>query len=115
VRVLPSRRDTVLHPHGSGERLESPARRHADEFVLLGLGMTGLTVNANDLLFKGQTLRGCLAGDAAAHDFIPRLVELHTTGRFPIDRLVSRYPAREINRAIADHESGEIVKPVLMW
>ena len=47
--------------------------------------------------------------------FIPRLLELHRQGRFPVDRLVRNYPFAEVNTAIADSLSGATIKPVLTF
>ncbi len=38
---------------------------------------------------------------------------LYQAGRFPLDRLVKFYEFREINRASADAERGDTIKPVL--
>lgn len=85
------------------------------EFVVIGLGESDVTVNVQDLLVRGKTLRGCIEGDGNVQEFIPRLVELYQAGRFPIDRLITTYRAEEINTAIADQEAGKVIKPVLMW
>ena len=47
-------------------------------------------------------------------EFLPRLIALHAQGRFPFDRMLRRYPFSEINAALADSESGNVVKPVLV-
>jgi aryl-alcohol dehydrogenase len=47
--------------------------------------------------------------------FIPRLLELHRQGRFPVDRLVRNYPFAEVNTAIADSLAGATIKPVLTF
>jgi aryl-alcohol dehydrogenase len=60
-------------------------------------------------------LRGCIEGDGSVQEFIPELVELCRSGRFPIDHLVTRYEYGDINRAIEDQEAGKVIKPVLMW
>ena len=61
----------------------------------------------------GRTVRGILQGDSRPKDFLPRLIELHRQGRFPIDRLIKTYPLDRINEAVADMESGSVVKPVI--
>jgi aryl-alcohol dehydrogenase len=85
------------------------------ELVILGLGASDVTINIQDMLLKGKTLRGCIEGDSTVQSFIPELVGLYTSGRFPIDRLVTRYPHEDINAAIADQKSGTVIKPVLTW
>jgi len=47
--------------------------------------------------------------------FIPQLLELHSQGKFPVDRLCKVYKAKDINEAIEDAEKGTTIKPVLVW
>jgi aryl-alcohol dehydrogenase len=54
-----------------------------------------------------------IQGDAVPQRFIPRLIELWRAGRFPFDRLVTFYDLADIDRAIADMDRGETIKPVL--
>jgi aryl-alcohol dehydrogenase len=74
-----------------------------------------VTLPPGDLLLKGRQLRGTMNGHINPTVFIPRLLELHAQGRFPVDRLVRNYPFAELNTAIADALSGETVKPVLTF
>jgi aryl-alcohol dehydrogenase len=65
-------------------------------------------------LLLGRTLRGIVQGDSIPQIFIPKLVELYRSGRFPIDRLVRTYEFADINQAFADAAQGTVIKPVLM-
>lgn len=90
--------------------------------VLAPLGTAGLIggapqgtqapVDMGTLLF-GRTVRGTVQGDSIPQLFIPELIELHRTGRFPFDRLVTFYDFSDINGAVADAESGATIKPIL--
>lgn len=62
----------------------------------------------------GRTIRGIIEGDADPQTFLPRLIDLYRQGRFPVDRLITRYPFDRINDAVRDSESGTAIKPVLM-
>ncbi len=64
-------------------------------------------------LQQGRTVRGVIQGDSEPDLFIPLLVDLFMEGRFPVDRLVTFYPFADIQRAVADAESGATIKPVL--
>jgi aryl-alcohol dehydrogenase len=64
-------------------------------------------------LQHGRTLRGCIQGDAPPQAFFPRLFGEWAAGRLPVERLVAFYELADINRAVADAESGRVVKPVL--
>src|SRR5487761_1854199 len=74
-----------------------------------------ISLPPGDLLLKGRQLRGTMGGHINPTIFIPRLLELHGRGRFPVDRLVKNYPFTELNTAIADSLSGATIKPVLTF
>lgn len=62
----------------------------------------------------GFTFRGIIEGDSDPEVFIPELMALYLTGRFPFDKLVTRYPLADINRAVQEQHEGLCVKPVLL-
>jgi aryl-alcohol dehydrogenase len=51
---------------------------------------------------NGRTVRGIVQGEAVARLFIPKLIDLYRSGRFPFDRLIRFYDFAEINEAIED-------------
>jgi aryl-alcohol dehydrogenase len=73
-----------------------------------------LPLRLSDLMLHGQSIRGVVQGDSEPREFIPRLIELHRQGRFPLERLITTYPFEEIARAMHDSETGRAVKPVLL-
>jgi aryl-alcohol dehydrogenase len=83
--------------------------------VAVGLGARHATIDMVDLLLHGKTIRGCIEGDADPSTFIPQLLEMHATGKFPMEAIVRRYPAGDIEKAVADARSGDAIKPVLVW
>ena len=68
-----------------------------------------------DLLLRGRQLRGTMGGHINPTVFIPRLLDLHAQGRFPLERLVRNYPFAALNMAIGHSLSGDTVKPVLTF
>ena len=71
-------------------------------------------MDVQSLMSGGKTVRGVIEGDAAPHDFIPRLVALHARrAGFPLEKLIRRYDFEDIDAAFADAASGTTVKPVL--
>lgn len=74
---------------------------------------TEASFDMNDILIPGKTIRGIVEGDSVPDVFIPRLVELHAQGRFPMDRLVKFYDLDGINDAAHAAEEGEAIKPIL--
>jgi aryl-alcohol dehydrogenase len=83
--------------------------------VALGLGATEYVVDAIDLLQAGKTVTSSIEGDSDPQEMVPRLLEMRAAGTFPMDDLVTTYPAEEIGQAVADVTSGAVVKPVLVW
>jgi len=61
----------------------------------------------------GKRVIGVLGGGGRSGQLIPALVELYQQGRFPFDRLVKYYGMGDIERALADSKSGEVIKPIL--
>jgi aryl-alcohol dehydrogenase len=83
--------------------------------AIAGSGAAGRDVAFDLNQLMGRSVRGVLEGDSVPAMFIPYLVELYRSGRFPVDRLMRRYPFEDINEAIRDAVSGATVKPVLMY
>ena len=83
--------------------------------VVLGVAPPGarVSVDASSLL-GGKTIKGAIEGDSIPDIFIPQLINYYRRGLFPFDRLIRRYKFSEINKAAADSERGEAIKPVLM-
>jgi len=83
-------------------------------YVLVGSVRPGVTAQFDmTTVQNGRTLRGCIQGDSRPVEFIPRLVELYRSGRFPIDRLVTYYDLENINQAASDLQSGRTIKPII--
>ncbi|WP_322046575.1 NAD(P)-dependent alcohol dehydrogenase [Paraburkholderia sp. J67] len=83
--------------------------------VLLGASaQTDLHLNVMQMI-GGKSVRGVVNGDCEPGELIPKLIDLHMEGRFPMERLVDYYPLRDINRAVADSRSGRVIKPIVTF
>ena len=82
---------------------------------LVGASKMGdeLPLDAVSVMSGGKVVRGVVEGDADPDVFIPELIALHQAGRFPFDRLIRFYPLSDINQAVADGETGRVIKPVV--
>ncbi len=80
------------------------------------VGATGdVTLNIqNALMAEGKTMKGFIEGNSIPQIFIPKLIRYYKEGRFPIDRLVTKYRFDEINQAFEDSHNGKVIKPVLV-
>ena len=61
----------------------------------------------------GKRVIGVLGRGGRSGQLIPALIELFEQGRFPFDTLVRYYELGDIEQALADSQSGEVVKPIL--
>jgi aryl-alcohol dehydrogenase len=73
-----------------------------------------LPLRLSDLMLGGRSIRGVLQGDSEPREFLPRLIELHRQGRFPLEKLITAYPFEKIAEAMHDSETGKAIKPVLL-
>ncbi len=115
VKVTRKGTDVALDTTGNPEVILAAVQAlatHGTASVITSSGAP-VTVPPGSLLLKGRQLRGTLGGHINPTVFIPRLLDLHAQGRFPVDRLVRNYPFAELNTAIADSLSGATIKPVL--
>jgi len=74
-----------------------------------------LTFVTSHVMNGGRTIRGIILGDTNPDEFLPKLAELQTLGRFPIEKLITFYAFKDVNQAIEDSLSGKCVKPVLLF
>lgn len=76
-------------------------------------GGSEVSLDVNDILSVGRTVRGIVEGESVPHIFIPKLVSLWEQGRFPIDRLIETFDFAQINEAAHKAHDGDVIKPVL--
>jgi aryl-alcohol dehydrogenase len=76
---------------------------------------TEVTLDVEHMMVGGRTFRGIILGDSDPQDFLPRMIAAIALGRFPIDKIITRYPFERINEAIADCEAGRTIKAVLQF
>jgi aryl-alcohol dehydrogenase len=82
--------------------------------VLIGGAPAGAEFSLDHLsTLWGKRIIGTLGGSGRSDSLIPSLIELYEQGRFPFDRLVQFYELDQIEQAIQDALSGEVLKPVL--
>lgn len=65
-------------------------------------------------LLEGRSVTGSIVGHQAPAVLVPRILDLHAQGRFPLEAMVRTYPLEEIGQAIKDARSGASVKAVLL-
>ena len=84
--------------------------------AMIAPGLPGMQVSVEMFgLLPGKSLRGVIQGDAVSKSFIPHLIALWQQGRFPFDRMITRYDGLDmLESAVAEMERGEVIKPVIV-
>ncbi len=62
---------------------------------------------------QGKTIRGICEGDRVPGEFIAVLIEHFMAGRFPVDRLVNFCDFEDLDRALRDPASANVMKPIV--
>ncbi len=74
-----------------------------------------VSLDVNQMLALGRTLKGIVEGESVPDVFLPRLIALWQQGHFPVERIMTYYDFDEIERAAHDAEDGRVIKPVLKF
>jgi aryl-alcohol dehydrogenase len=83
--------------------------------AILGVAPEGAQLRTDAFaLLEGRTVTGSIVGHQAPAVLIPRILDLHGKGRFPLESMVRTYPLGHINKAVDDVRSGAAVKAVLL-
>jgi aryl-alcohol dehydrogenase len=116
-QILPRGVDFVLDTSGRKESLEAglSALAFLGKFGFVAFSPAAGAVLDASRLSPGQSLQGIIQGDAIPQSFIPRLIDFHRAGEFPIDKLVRYYESAEIHQAFDDAARGAAIKPVLRF
>ncbi len=64
-------------------------------------------------LLPGKRIVGVTLGDGEPETLLPQLVELHSAGRLPLERLVRHYTLDQLDQAAIDMHQGRTIKPVV--
>jgi aryl-alcohol dehydrogenase len=84
--------------------------------AVVGAPRTGATISVDvKFLMRSRQLVGVTEGNSDPSLFVPQLIELHTQGKLPIEKLIEYYPFEDIERAAKDATSGQTIKPVLLF
>lgn len=86
------------------------------ECILLGAPLIGaeVTFGMGEML-GGKKTRGLIEGESVPQEIIPKMIDLYKQGKFPFDKMIKYYDAKDINQAVEDSEKGVTIKPVIRF
>ncbi len=74
-----------------------------------------LPANMMSMLIRGVGVKYITEGDADPKTFIPQMAAWFKAGKFPFDRLITKFKFSEINEAAHASEKGGAIKPVMVF
>lgn len=66
------------------------------------------------VMSMGRRIVGVVEGGIDPQRFLPQLISYYRAGQLPLEKLVVTYPFAEIERALHESETGQVIKPVLL-
>lgn len=88
--------------------------RIAGEVAIIGAGYQPIPIDlTTEFLFGRKKMSGYIAGNGSAQYIVPKLIEYHNMGMFPIEKIVKYYDFADIDQAFSDSREGKTVKSVL--
>lgn len=117
--IVPQGVDYAFDTSGLAEVISAASGALAPRGILGLVGVAAphadqLTIPINRTVGAGHIIMGIIEGDSQPDKFIPQMIKWYREGRFPFDRLLTRYALTQINEAIADQHAGRCVKPLLI-
>ena len=86
--------------------------------VMVGIAPQGseLSLPANRVVREERRLTGSFYGSARPHIDMPMILELYMAGKLKLDELATHhFPLAQINEAVHSLESGEAIRPVIVY
>jgi len=73
------------------------------------------TIPLYEVININRRIQGVIEGDGIPDICIPQLVSLHQAGELPIDKLLTYYNIKDINRALQEFAAGKTIKPIILF
>ncbi len=92
--------------------------RSGGTVVMIGIAAEGseLSLPANRVVREERRLMGSFYGSARPHIDMPMILNLYMAGKLMLDELVThRFSLEQINEAVHSLESGEAIRPVIVY
>lgn len=117
--ICPSGVDHVLDTSGRTEAIGTGIELLGNRGSIALVGMptapsAAFSANLLAAVGRGITIKGVVEGDSDPDTFIPELIQLYQQGRFPVDRLIKKFPLSDINLAVQEQHAGTCVKAILL-
>ncbi|EXJ76140.1 uncharacterized protein A1O5_00648 [Cladophialophora psammophila CBS 110553] len=90
--------------------------RHG-RFIQLGAPRAGtqITIPLQEFFGGNKSFECHYLGNTTGQAWIPVMIQWWRDGKFPIEKIVKHFPAKDALQALHGMEDGSAIKPVLLW
>ncbi|KAL3483240.1 chaperonin 10-like protein [Aspergillus germanicus] len=74
-----------------------------------------LAIPIHEFMVSGKQFIGVVEGDVVPREYVPKLITWAKEGKLPLEKVVKFYQAEDFEVATRDMQSGQTVKPVILW
>lgn len=74
-----------------------------------------LSIAIHEFMVSGKQFMGVVEGDVNPQEYVPRMIQWVKDGSLPLQKIIKFYPAEDFERGIGDMQSGQTIKPVILW
>ncbi|OAP61876.1 hypothetical protein AYL99_04079 [Fonsecaea erecta] len=76
---------------------------------------TQVTIPLNEFFSANKSFECHYLGNTTGQAWIPVMIRWWREGKFPIEKIVKQFPAKDALQALHGMEDGSVIKPVLVW
>jgi Zn-dependent alcohol dehydrogenase len=74
-----------------------------------------LAIPIYEFMAAGKQYVGVVEGDVNPQEYIPRMIKWVKEGKLPLQKMVKFYKAGDFESAVSDMQSGQTIKPIILW
>ncbi|KUI69177.1 Aryl-alcohol dehydrogenase [Cytospora mali] len=107
--------DTSAYPPLVAAQVEYT--RNMAKIIQVGTGMPDahLTIQMATFMVSGKQFFGAVEGHSRPKEYVPQMIRWWKEGKFPVERLIKFFDFENFEDAVKAMETGEVVKPVIVW
>nr|SIP63273.1 benzyl alcohol dehydrogenase [uncultured bacterium] len=106
----------AIDTSGNGKMILNAIRSTAYNGTIIPLAPTGVIENfdiGSEVLMQMRTVKGIDEGESNPKFFIPKLIRLYKEGRFPVDKIITKFKFEDLEAARQASLSGKVIKAVV--
>jgi Zn-dependent alcohol dehydrogenase len=87
------------------------------KFIQLGAPAYGteITLPLQQFFTENKSFECHYLGNTTGQAWVPVMIKWWREGKFPVEKIVKHYPAKDAVQALHEMEDGTTIKPVLVW